>query len=74
MPDFSDVQTGSSSTVPDAQNAGMRTHVVAAGESLAKIAEQEYGDAKQWRRIYDANRDTVKDPDLIYPGQTLKLP
>ena len=49
-------------------------HVVAAGESLSKIAEQEYGDAKQWRRIYDANRDTVKDPDLIYPGQTLKLP
>ena len=74
MPDFSDVQTGSSSTAPDAQTAGMRTHVVAAGESLSKIAEQEYGDAKQWRRIYDANRDTVKDPDLIYPGQTLKLP
>ena len=74
MPDFSDVQTGSSSTAPDAQNAGMRTHVVAAGESLSKIAEQEYGDAKQWRRIYDANRDIVKDPDLIYPGQTLKLP
>ena len=74
MPDFSDVQTGSSSTAPDAQTAGTRTHVVTAGESLSKIAEQEYGDAKQWRRIYDANRDTVKDPDLIYPGQTLKLP
>ena len=74
MPDFSDVQTGSSSTAPNAQTAGTRTHVVVAGESLSKIAEQEYGDAQQWRRIYDANRDTVKDPDLIYPGQTLKLP
>jgi nucleoid-associated protein YgaU len=48
--------------------------VVAKGDSLSAIAKREYGDAKEWRRIYDANRDIIKDPDLIYPGQTLRLP
>ena len=74
-PDFSDVQGGSSSTAPgtSSENGG-RTYVVVKGDSLSAIAEREYGDAKQWRRIYDANKDTIKNPDLIYPGQTLRLP
>jgi nucleoid-associated protein YgaU len=68
-PDFSDVQGGSSSTAPE-----VRTHTVAAGESLSKIAKRYYGNANEWRRIYDANRDTIKNPDLIHPGQVLKIP
>ena len=44
------------------------------GDSLSKIAKREYGDAQQWHRIYEANRDIIKDPDLIYPGQQLKVP
>jgi len=43
-------------------------------DSLSKIAKREYGDAGKWRRIYEANQDVIKDPDLIYPGQTLKIP
>ena len=76
-PDFSNVQGGSSSTAPGASsdaNGNGRAYVVAKGDSLSAIAQREYGDAKQWRRIYDANRDIIKDPDLIYPGQTLRLP
>ena len=73
MPDFSDVQSGSSSTAP-ADTGAARTHVVVRGESLSKIAQQVYGDAQLWRRIYDANRDVIKNPDLIEPGQTLKIP
>ena len=72
LPDFSDVQSGSSSTAPTQSSA--RTHTVKKGESLSKIAKRVYGDAQQWRRIYDANRDIVSDPDLIHPGQVLKLP
>lgn len=85
--DFSDVQSGSSSTapapaVPDLPPlttgttgaTGSRTYVVVKGDSLSKIAQREYGDAGKWRRIYEANQDIVKDPDLIYPGQTLKIP
>lgn len=66
-PDFSDVLSGSSST-------GERMYVVKSGDSLSKIAQREYGDAKKWRRIFEANQDKIKDPDLIHPGQELKIP
>jgi nucleoid-associated protein YgaU len=77
--DFSNIQGGSSSTAPSTPNTenspnGGRTYVVTKGDSLSAIAKREYGEAKEWRRIYDANRDIIKDPDLIYPGQTLRLP
>lgn len=78
-PDFSNVQSGSSSSVPgESPNGGgmvsSRTYVVKPGDSLSKIAKELYGNMKDWRRLYDANRDIIKDPDLIYPGQTLRLP
>ena len=78
-PDFSNVRSGGSSTAPaEAQPTGTigsgRTYVVVKGDSLSKIAKREYGDAKKWRTIYEANKDLIKDPDLIYPGQTLKIP
>jgi len=41
---------------------------------LSAIAQREYGDSKEWRRIFEANRDVINNPDLIYPGQTLRLP
>ena len=66
--DFSDVQSGSSST------AGGRTYTVVAGDSLSKIAKKLLGNANRWREIHELNRDTVKNPDLIHPGQVLKIP
>jgi nucleoid-associated protein YgaU len=69
MPDFSDVKSGSSSTA-----STDKTYEVQAGDTLSKIAKREYGDANAWKRIYDANKDILKDPDKIYPGQTLKIP
>jgi nucleoid-associated protein YgaU len=77
--DFSDVRSGSSSTAPAPQAAppaasAARTYTVQSGDSLSKIAKREYGDASQWKKIHEANRDIIKDPDLIHPGQTLKLP
>ena len=82
--DFSNVQGGSSSTAPapapraDAPapplGGARRTYTVKAGDSLSKIAEREYGDASQWKKIYEANRDAIKNPDLIHPGQTFTLP
>ena len=44
------------------------------GDSLSKIAQKVYGKASLWRQIYEANQDHIKDPDLIYPGQILRLP
>jgi len=72
-PDFSDVEGGASSTAPLAQPSE-QTYTVASGDSLSKIAKHFYGDANKWRRIFEANQDVLKDPDLIYPGQTLKIP
>lgn len=78
--DFSNVQSGGSSTAPRAATPASRPietekkYTVVAGDSLSKIASREYGDASEWRRIYDANRDIVKDPDLIHPGQQLRIP
>jgi nucleoid-associated protein YgaU len=78
-PDFSNVQSGGSSTAPAvpepvATNGSGKTYVVVNGDSLSKIAKREYGDASKWRRIYEANQDLIKDPDLIYRGQELKVP
>lgn len=70
--DFSDVQSGSSSVALDAKQA--RTYTVVKGDSLSKIAKALLGDAQKWRALYEANKDTIKNPDLIYPGQVLKLP
>ncbi len=51
-------------------------HTVAKGECLWWIAEYEdvYGDPFQWPLIYKANRDQIKDPDLIYPDQVFEIP
>lgn len=68
--DFSDVESGSSST---AASAG-KSYTVVKGDSLSKIAKRFYGDAQQWRKIYEANQDQIKNPDLIYPGQTFRIP
>ena len=72
-PDFSDVEGGASSTAPLSEPA-VQTYTVVSGDSLSKIARKHYGDANKWRRIFEANQDLIKDPDEIYPGQTLKIP
>jgi nucleoid-associated protein YgaU len=68
---FSDVQSGSSSTAPADQP---KTYTVKAGDNLTKIARQVYGDGNKWKAIYEANRDKIKNPDLIHPGEVLTLP
>jgi nucleoid-associated protein YgaU len=73
-PDFSDVRGGSSSSAPSVRTDQERKITVQAGDSLSKIAKRELGDAKKWPEIYEANRDQIKNPDLIHPGQVLTLP
>jgi nucleoid-associated protein YgaU len=75
-PDFSNVRSGASSTAPPAAEkpAEERTYTVAAGDSLSKIAKRVYGNATLWRRIFEANKDRIENPDLIYPGQVLRIP
>ena len=51
-----------------------RTHDVASGDTLSALAKKYYGDASQYNRIFDANRDQLSDPDKIRVGQKLKIP
>jgi nucleoid-associated protein YgaU len=50
------------------------TVVVERGDTLAKIAERTLGDATLWPLLYRANRDRIKDPARVYPGQELTVP
>lgn len=77
-PDFSNVLSGSSSTAPSsagsAAGGGDRFYVVEKGDSLSKISKMFYGDANHWKRIFDANRDVIRNADLIQPGWKLRIP
>jgi nucleoid-associated protein YgaU len=74
--DFSDVTSGqsTSSPPPAASKGGGQVYTVKSGDSLSKIAKNFYGDASKWHRIYDANKDKIKNPDLIHPGQEFTIP
>jgi nucleoid-associated protein YgaU len=55
--------------------AASTEYVVKPGDTLRSIAEQQYGDAGEWPRIYQANRDVIgSDPDNLVAGSTLQLP
>ncbi len=49
-------------------------HTVAAGETLSKLAKRYLGDAGAYMKIYEANRDVLKDPNVIKVGQELTIP
>jgi nucleoid-associated protein YgaU len=49
-------------------------HEVVSGETLSKIAQRYYGDASLYPKIFEANKDTLKDPDKIRVGQKLRIP
>ena len=49
-------------------------HTVVRGDSLSKIAKKLYGDAMKYPVIFEANKPMLKSPDLIYPGQVLRIP
>jgi len=49
-------------------------YVVKPGDTLSKIAKQYLGDANKYPAIFEANREVIRDPNLIYPGQKLRIP
>ena len=49
-------------------------HTVQSGESLSKISKQYYGSSNKYNQIFEANRDKLKSPDLIHPGDELIIP
>jgi len=49
-------------------------HEVVAGDTLSKIAEKYYGDRNLYMNIFEANKDILKDPNMIKVGQKLRIP
>jgi nucleoid-associated protein YgaU len=53
---------------------GGKTYTVQKGDTLSEIAQKHYGKASEYKKIFEANRNVLSDPDQITPGQVLKLP
>jgi nucleoid-associated protein YgaU len=53
---------------------GFAVHTVESGETLSGIADEFYGDPAKFQIIFAANRDVLSDPDVIVPGQVLRIP
>ena len=51
-----------------------RFHIVEKGQTLSDIAQQRYGSAAKWPKIYNANKSTVKNPNSVRPGTKLIIP
>lgn len=49
-------------------------YTAAKNDTLQKISKRFYGTTKRWMKIYEANKDVLRGPDKLYPGQTLKIP
>ncbi len=60
--------------VREAKAANATTYTVQPGNSLWIIATGRYGDGMRYHQIFAANKDQIRDPDLIYPGQVFAIP
>ena len=52
----------------------MKEYQVLKGDTLQKISKKFYGTTKKWQELFQANKDVLKSPDSIYPGQTIMIP
>ncbi|WP_225765060.1 LysM peptidoglycan-binding domain-containing protein [Stenotrophomonas sp. Marseille-Q4652] len=66
--------SGVTSKVDSSAEIAGQQYTVQKGDTLSKIAQQHLGDGNAWKRIFEANRDVLDDPDRILPGQTLRIP
>ena len=61
-------------TIDPAAKAAATKYTVKAGDTLSKIAKEHLGDANDYMKIFNANKDVLTDPDKIKPGQVLTIP
>ncbi|HUQ95467.1 MAG TPA: LysM peptidoglycan-binding domain-containing protein [Bryobacteraceae bacterium] len=64
----------SAGTQAQSSGVGNQTYTVKSGDTLSKISKQYYGDANQYMKIFEANRDQLSDPNKIQVGQKLNIP
>ena len=68
--------TTNAAAAPEAATPGSRAVIVTVqpGFSLWRIARETYGEGVLYVKVFEANRDQIRDPDLIYPGQIFTVP
>ncbi|MFH1478447.1 MAG: LysM peptidoglycan-binding domain-containing protein [Candidatus Omnitrophota bacterium] len=72
---YQDIETqGGGSSGGTSGKEEKKTYVVQKGDTLQKISQKMYGTVKLWKKIYEKNKDTIKSPDTIKPGQKLIIP
>ena len=69
-----DPSLASAGTRPQSQTSGPQIYTVKPGDTLSKISKQFYGSPNDYMRIFNANKDKLKDPNRIEVGQELKIP
>lgn len=70
-----DIQvTGGGAAAAAPAAAAQKTYTVQSGDTLSKIAKEHLGNANDYMKIFDANKDQLSDPDKIKPGQVLRIP
>ncbi len=59
---------------PPPPQAKVEYYIIQKGDNLSAIAKKFYGKGSEYPKIFAANREVIKDPDLIYPGQKIRIP
>ena len=59
---------------PDATKGGTQEYTIQLGDTLSRLAQKHYGDALKWPKIFEANKQTVKNPNYIFVGQKIVIP
>jgi LysM repeat protein len=67
-------QPSSEEQIEPADGPAVEYYTIERGDTLSKIAQQYYGKASAYPRIFEANREVIQDPDLIFPGQKIRIP
>jgi nucleoid-associated protein YgaU len=68
------VQENQPETQAEDTNSSFEKYTVAKNDTLQKISKKFYGTTKRWMKIYEANKDVLRGPDKLYPGQVLNIP
>ncbi len=56
------------------QTSQVEYYTIQSGDNLSSIAKKFLGNASAYPKIFEANREVIKDPDKIYPGQKIRIP
>ncbi|MBM4256155.1 MAG: peptidoglycan-binding protein LysM [Deltaproteobacteria bacterium] len=67
-------EVGAGQVQAPAEKEKVDYYIIKSGDNLSKISKQFYGDPNKYNRIFEANREVIKDANMIFPGQKIRIP